>query len=60
MIESEDLQRVRSQLAPRAELFEDPRTYLDGVEDALDTLQGLDDDPVEAGEPRRHGGLARD
>jgi hypothetical protein len=43
MIEIEALERVRLQLSSRAELFEDPRTYLDGVEDALDSLQALDD-----------------
>jgi hypothetical protein len=43
MIETEALERVREQLSSRAELFEDPRTYLDGVEDALDSLQALDE-----------------
>jgi hypothetical protein len=41
MIDAETMERVRLQLSSRAELFEDPQTYLDGVEDALGSLQSL-------------------
>jgi hypothetical protein len=50
MIDAETMDRVRLQLSSRAELFEDPQTYLDGVEDALGSLQALElDEPARAG-----------
>jgi hypothetical protein len=47
MIDAETMERVRLQLSSRAELFEDPQTYLDGVEDALGSLQSLELDQPE-------------
>jgi hypothetical protein len=48
MIDAETMERVRMQLSSRAELFEDPRTYLDGVEDALGSLHALELDETDA------------
>jgi hypothetical protein len=49
MLDEETLRRVRTDLGRHAEVFEDPGSYLDGVEDALDVLRRLVDDA----EPRR-------
>ncbi len=48
-ITGEELQEVRRELQGHAPLFEDPRAYLAGVNDAVDALQRLLKDQSQAG-----------
>lgn len=52
LITGEELQQVRRELQDHAPLFEDPRTYLAGVNDGVDALQRLLKDQPQLGAPR--------